>query len=170
MSVQTCVHTSPQCTAACGSVEVTASLLSTNQCPHACVTQRAVGGDTHMTEEEEGKEKGQPSPHPRLETLYGGGKRTQGIVCQLWISVIPQTFLSNWETLASLVMQAIQHRIERTTPELIQYNLTWRDITAAVSVPTNCQVHVVPFAQSSEPVQTAALVVVLEELDKAYFA
>ena len=25
--------------------------------------------DTHMTEEQEGKEEGQASPHPRLETL-----------------------------------------------------------------------------------------------------
>ena len=33
----------------------------------------AFGGDTHMTEEEEGKEKGQPSPHPRLEALYRRG-------------------------------------------------------------------------------------------------
>lgn len=33
---------------------------------------------------------------------------------------------------------------------------------------TDCQVHVVPFSERSEPVQTAALVVVLQELDEAF--
>ena len=40
------------------------------QFPNVYETLGALGGDTHVTEEEEGEEKGQPSPHPRLEALY----------------------------------------------------------------------------------------------------
>ena len=129
------------------------------------------GRFTHVTEEQERKQEGQTSPHPGLETLWeerGDKERRRGDK-------------ESHRTEMNLSLEDTRYLhynyVNEEPPFWLTSSLERKPhITCCTSLVvkweklTHGDVHVVLLSQSSQSVQAAALIVVLQELDEAYFA
>lgn len=101
---------------------------------------------THMSKEKKRQQEGKATPHPGLEALCGGKAGGHRIT-----------------------RDKKRHHSDTAPEERTSLHSSPSGSTVACHAPlTHSEVHGVPLAQGPQPVQTATLVVILEELHKAW--